>query len=156
MTPVNPPPPKPPPPPPHKNKIGKNKKKINLIDWSEIIMVSVCLIFAVIMSLYHISYNNYLGISERTWNVVWAVAQDGFSVALCIIISLLSVDIMKIVFRWVFIPYFLIKLIYDFSCFSGNYFLSKSTWVDIWSIVIVVIIMIGAVFCLIKLNSDAK
>jgi hypothetical protein len=154
--PVNPDPPKPPDKPHSKKKALEIKhiKKLKKIEWTEIIMVSVCLLFAVIMSLYHISYGGYLGISERTWNVIWAIAQDSFSVALCLIISLLSVDMMRLVFRWVFIPYFLLKFIYDFSCFSGNYFLEKSTWVDIWSVVVVVIILIGAIFCLIKINSD--
>ncbi len=124
-------------------------KRVDLI---EAISVVICLSFAIMISLYHISYDGYMGLTERAWGAVWAVAENGFAMFVCFIVSIYSWGIMQKIFRYVMIPYFVLKLIYHFSCYSGIYLLSAKKWEYLWSYLAValLIITIGYCFYLIK------
>ena len=117
------------------------------IDFIELIAVVSCLIFAAVISLYHLSYDGYCGLSETQWGTVWAISENGFSLVLCVFLSILSYGIMKILFKWVFIPYFILKLIYHFSCYSGIILLKKETWSVIWSVMLVILLAFGLFYC---------
>lgn len=120
-------------------------KKYDLI---EIYSVAICLLFAIAISLYHISFDGYLGLSETNWNVVYTICNNGFSIALCNIIILYGSSLMRKIMLIVFIPYFVVRLIYHFSCYSGVYLLAKGTWENIWSVILVILILMGLVYCL--------
>ncbi len=120
-------------------------KRVNLI---EIVPVALCLLFAVAISLYHVSFEGYLGLSERTWGTVWAIAENGFSLLLCGIVIINTYGVMKIVFKWVFVPYFVLKLIYHISCYSGIYLFSVDTWEVIWGYVLAILFVVSLIYTL--------
>lgn len=107
------------------------------------------MLFAIAISLYHVSFEGYLGLSDKAWGSVWAISENGFSLMLCWMISMYSIGLIKNIFRWVFMPYFALKLIYHFSCFSGIYLLAKESWRDIWSVMCVCLLIVSIVYCLI-------
>jgi hypothetical protein len=105
--------------------------------------VIICLLFAIVISFYHLSYDGYLGLNDSQWGSIWAIAENGFSLTICILISLLSKGILKSIFKYLFIPYFIIKLVYHFSCYSGIYLFSKNYWEWIWSIICIVCFIVS-------------
>lgn len=124
-------------------------KKTDLI---EIIPVAVCLLFAIAISLYHVSYEGYLGLPLKFWRATWAISENGFALVLCFIISLNTIGVMQMIFRWVFMPYFILKLIYHLSCYSGVYLFSVDTWENIWSVILVMLFIVSLVYCLILIR----
>jgi hypothetical protein len=122
-------------------------KKLNMI---ELISYVISLLFALAISLYHVSYDGYLGLSESTWGSVWALSENGFSLTLCVIVFLFTFGILRSLFKYVFIPYFTLKLIYHISCYSGIYICSPDTWIYIWSSVCVLLFICGLTILLIK------
>ena len=117
-------------------------------DLTEFLITAICLMFAVIISLYHVSYNGFLGLSDKIWGSVWAISENGFMLTLSIIIILFNYGVIRTLFKYVFIPYFTIKLIYHFSCLSGVYLLAKGAWSNLWSIICVSLFILCLVMCL--------
>lgn len=126
-------------------------RKIDLI---EVYAVVACLLFAITISLYHVSFDGYLGLSERTWSVVWAVSENGFALILCHIVSIYLCGVVRKVFRYVLMPYFILKLIYHVSCYSGLYLMSKEAWEELWSYVLVVLIIVCLAYCINLIRKD--
>ena len=124
-------------------------KKIDLI---EIVPIVLCMAFAIVISLYHVSFEGYLGLSNKVWGSVWAIAENGFSLMLCWLVSVYSVDVIRIVFRWVFMPYFALKLIYHFSCYSDIYLLEEELWRNIWAVACICLLIVSIVYCLILIR----
>jgi hypothetical protein len=118
------------------------------IDLVELITVVTCLLFAVVISLYHVSSDGFMGLTSGQWGVVWAISENGLSLVMSFLISLLTVGIVKIMFKWLFVPYFALKLIYHISCYSGIYLLSKRSWEFVWSFIIVSFIVFAVGYCL--------
>lgn len=130
-------------------------KKIDVI---EVCSIVTCLMFVIAISLYHVSYDGYLGLKERTWSVVWAVSENGFALALCVIVGFHSYGVVRRMFRYVLIPYFVLKLAYHVSCYSGLYLMSKKEWEGLWSYMLVALIILCLAYCLnlIKKSHVAK
>jgi hypothetical protein len=63
---------------------------------------------------------------------------------------LFSFGFIQKLFRFVFVPYFGIKLIYQFSRLSGVYFCTPEKWEVIWSIICVIMFIFGLIIILIK------
>jgi hypothetical protein len=124
-------------------------KKTDLI---EIVPVAVCLLFAIAISLYHVSFEGYLGLSLKSWQSVWAVSENGFSLALCGLVLIYSTGVLNKLIKFVFIPYFALKLIYHFSCYSGVYLWSTGTWESIWSYVLVILFIVSLVYCFVLIR----
>lgn len=120
-------------------------------DWVELLIIVTCLIFTLAISLYHISFNGFLSLSESGWGTVWAISENGLSIIMSIIIAIYSYGSIKKLFKYLFIPYFSLKLIYHASCYSGLYLMSKNAWESFWSIVMIIMIIVG--FCLILIQS---
>ena len=106
------------------------------------------MLFVTAMSLYHISYSGYLGLSDKAWNTVWAIAENGFCLTLCFLAGQLIGGGLKLLFNWLFIPYFTLKLMYHVSCYSGWHLFEVETWGHIWSVVLVIMIIGSLIFCL--------
>ncbi len=138
--PVDPGPPTPPPPPG-----GGGGKSF---DWAEITPIAICMFFLAILSLYHISYEGYLGLSVKAWGFVWAVSENGLAITMTILLSILTVGIPKIFFRWVLVPYFILRLVYHITCYSGLYMWSEAIWANVWSIVLIIFILLALVYCI--------
>lgn len=113
----------------------------------EIVPVALCLIFAIVISLYHLSFDGYLGLSRESWNMVWSITENCFALTLCFLIGIYFSGALKILFRFVFIPYFIIKLAYHFSCLSGVYILPSNVWEVLWSITLVILFIVTLVYC---------
>ncbi len=120
------------------------------IDIVESVVIVICLIFIIAMSFYHISFNGYLGIGEKTWDVIWAFSENGLLLFMSYLISMLTAGVLRMFFQWIFIPYFSLKLIYHLSCYSGIYLFSPQVWGNIWSVVLVFIFLIFLILILIK------
>jgi hypothetical protein len=134
--PVDPgPPPKPPEP-------GGGKS----IDTTALILVAIGLFFLVALSMYNLSHEGYLRLSEKTWKGIWVFAENGILIFLCLLVSLLTYGTLKDIFRWVFIPYFIIRIAYYLSCYLG--FVTFSN--DAWSIILVAEIIVSLGIVLIK------
>ncbi|HUX57088.1 MAG TPA: hypothetical protein VMV77_08945 [Bacteroidales bacterium] len=119
-------------------------RKVNMIEMVEVVSI---LLFAIVISLYHISYEGYLGLSDKSWAVVWALSVNGLLLTFALIICSLTIGVLKMVCKWVLIPYFILKLIYHISCFAGIYLLSLETWSIIWSFALVGLIITGLIAC---------
>ncbi len=124
-------------------------KKTDLI---EIISVTLCLIFAIAISLYHVSFNGYLGLSDKFWGSLWAISENGFALTLSLIISFYFSGVMRVIFRYVFVPYFVLKLVYHFSCYSGIYLMNEKSWSNLWGVVLVILFIVGLGYCLILIH----
>jgi hypothetical protein len=120
----------------------------------ELIAIAGCLLFAVAISLYHLSYPGFLGLSCKAWNLVWAIAENGFSLLLCTITAWLTTGSMRFMFTWIAAAYFPIKILYHISCYSGVYLFSKEGWECIWSIEVVLLLLIGLICCAIYIKND--
>ena len=118
----------------------------------ELIAVMGCLLFAIAISSYHISFDGYLGIGERTWGLIWAIGENGFALSLCGLVLVYSVGWISRLMKFVFIPYFAFKLIYHISCYSGVYLFSPHTWETIWSYVLVLLFIVSISYCLILIR----
>jgi len=116
----------------------------------ETIAVVICLLFAIAISLYHVSYEGYLGLSNRFWGSLWAISENGLSLTLCFLVVIYSYGILQKLFTWLFIPYFSIKLIYHFSCYSKIYLINSEAWRYVWSIVLVALIISSLIYILTK------
>jgi len=120
----------------------------------ESIMVVLCIIFLIVISMFHLSDEGFMGLSYRTWKVIWAIAENGFALMMCGIVSLYSYGVLRTLFTWVFIPYFIIKLIYQFSCFSHIKIISAHSWENVWSLILVVLIISSLYYCAIKIKKQ--
>ena len=114
------------------------------LDLFEILVKVICLCFVLSMSLFHISYDGYLGMTQKTWNIIWAISIDGFTLTLIIIIANLTSDSLSSFFNQILIPYFVLKLVYDFSVFSSIYLISPERWEIIWSWILPVLIVLSS------------
>jgi hypothetical protein len=113
------------------------------------IAVVGCFIFATAISFYHKSYEGYLGLSVKEWNLIWSITENGFPVFLMILMSLL-VSMFKIEF-WLFALYFLLRMGYHISCYCGIYVMNKESWSEFWSIELQIFAFIITVCCAITL-----
>lgn len=123
---------------------------VKKIDMIEAIVTAICLLFAVAISLYHVSKDGKFGLSQEQWRVVWAISENGLLLTMSFVIGIFGPGILRNIFRFVFAPYFLIKLIYHFSCFSGIYIISGENWKLIWSSVCVLVIVVSLLILLIN------
>jgi len=127
-------------------------KKIDMI---EKIIVAICSFFIIALTLYHISYDGYLGVSEKTWGLIWSVSENGLLLTLSFVICIAFSGIIRTFFTYIFIPYFIIKLIYQISCYSGIYIVSKKTWDNIWSFFCILSLITGIIITLKQIRDVA-
>ena len=85
------------------------KRKMDLF---EVFIVLGCLIFTVVISLYHLSDEGYLGLSARFWKVEWSVSENGLLLFMTWIIASLTFGILRNTFLYILMPYFTLKIIY--------------------------------------------
>ena len=123
---------------------------MNRLEKIGLIAVVGCFIFATAMSLYHISYDGLLGITKESWNLVWAITENGFPIFLLIILSLL-ISKFKYIFR-LFAFYFIMRLGYHVCCYCSIYVMSEVSWIDFWSAELVIFSLIAAFSCLLTLK----
>jgi hypothetical protein len=129
-------------------------KKIDVIELSAVVL---SLLFAIVISLYHMSFNGFEGLSSDQWATVWAIAENSLSLLMVALISIFAgKGILRTMFSWVFIPYFITKLIYHYSIFSQTYMLSPKTWENIWSFTCVFLLGTGLFYCLNSIRKIRK
>ena len=96
------------------------------------ILVILCMAFVIVISQYHISFEGYRNLTQEQWHGIWAISENTLALIMCVIIVLNTTEIIKHLFGWFFIPYFIVKLIYQFSCLLGIYIFDPSIWQTIW------------------------
>lgn len=112
-----------------------------------LVVVALCLIFAITISLYHISYG-------ETLKKMWIFCDNGLPLVLSLYVSFLTRGFIKIFFRWVFPPYFVAKLVYHLSCVVGVYLMPQEAWEGLWSVFVVSLLVSGIIYCLILYKSQ--
>jgi hypothetical protein len=111
----------------------------------EIVIVTLCIVSSILLSFYHMSYDGYLGISGKTWDILWAISENALALISSIIIFLFTYGAIKKLFLF-FIPYFIVRLIYHISCYSGIYLFSRKKWELIWGGICAIIILLGLIY----------
>lgn len=114
----------------------------------ELIVVALCLAFAVIISLYHKSDR------EGSWSLIWAFSEDGLMLIMSLYIGYLTVGVTRMLFGLILPVYFATKLLYHFSCFAGVYVISPDAWQYVWSILLISILLSGIIYCLIYISHE--
>ena len=69
----------------------------------EVLLIALCLLFTLVISNYHLSWNGYLGLSQERWDTIWAIFENGFSLLLCLIIIIFSYGAIRKLFKFIFI-----------------------------------------------------
>ena len=120
---------------------------VKKIDWKEVIIIAPPIIFLIFITMYHLSYYEYMGFPQQTWKSVYAIANNGLFLSLCITIVVLIKAIknntlknyqrIENMFIIVFIPYFTLKIFYSITCYLDIYICSKEAWESIWSAILV-------------------
>lgn len=129
-------------------------KKIDVVEFSAVVL---SLLFAIIISLYHMSFNGFEGLTSEQWNTVWAIAENSLSLVMAALISIFAgKGIIRTMFSWIFIPYFITKLIYHYSVFTQTYLLPSKTWEDIWSFICVFLLSTGMFYCINSIRKSRK
>ena len=105
------------------------------------------LIFVVGLILYNLSFSGFLGLSVKSWTLIWAISENGIPICLCIALLLPITEITKSIAKYVLIPYFIIRLAYHVSCYLGIYFISRVAWSWIWGIELVIAGIFGLIIC---------
>jgi len=118
------------------------RSKTMKVDWFEALVEVVCILFLIAMSPFHISYDGYLGLTKTQWETIWAISINGFTLIILILVANLTAGQLSLFFKVVLIPYFCVKLVYDFSVFSGVYIISPQWWEDVWSSILPVLVVI--------------
>lgn len=118
-------------------------------DMIEAIAVTGILFFVILLCLYHVSFDGYLGLKESTWNVVWAVSENGLALFLCALTAYFTSGIVREIVIGILMPYFVLKIIYLTSCYSDWYLFSPASWQDIWSYFLVVFFILTLLYHLI-------
>jgi len=111
----------------------------------ELIVTGLLLLFAMAISSYHVSYDGFLGLNDKFWGSLWAISENGFSLFLCWLLMRSTFGMISKVMKFVFIPYFSVKLIYHFSCYSGAYLWSVQAWTWLWSAVLVLLFIVSII-----------
>jgi hypothetical protein len=124
--------------------------------WIEFGIIVSCIVFAIAISLFHLSSNGEDGLTPAKWGMIWTLSENGFAISLCLMISFLIDGLPKILFRWIFIPYFAIKLFYHISCYSGIYFLPVQLWSWIWTLELIILFVVGFILCIIYVIKEKK
>lgn len=120
---------------------------------TETIAVVFSLLFMIAISLYHVSYDGYLGLSQRFWESLWAISNNGIMLSMSFLVYLYSFGPLRSVMLFIFMPYFTLKLIYQFSVYSEIYIVSPSVWEKIWSFALVFIIIASLIITLTRIKN---
>lgn len=126
-------------------------------DALEIPVVVLLLLFIIVISLYHISYDGFEGLTSAEWNIVWAIAENSLTLIMSFLIRVFAGSgILRLMFSWIFIPYFIIKLFYHFTVFAEIHTLSKESWENIWSWICWVLLGSGLLYGLALIKKYKK
>jgi hypothetical protein len=113
---------------------------VKKIDWIEFFGAVAWLLSLTALSLYQMSDVGILKLSNEVRGSVWAFAENSLCLTLVILGILYFPGFLRLL-AWASAPYFLIKMVYHFSCYSGLYLLPKEKWQNLWAYI--------SVFCLI-------
>lgn len=112
----------------------------------ETVVIMICLLFVMAISLYHVSSDGYLGLSEKSWYYVWIISENGLLLTMSFLMLLYSTCVIRKMFSYLFIPYFSLKLIYHFTCIAGIYVLSPAVWESVWVIILILLVIAALIF----------
>lgn len=127
-----------------------DKRFIQKVDWFALRVIAIGCLLIITASLYHTSFNGYLKLSKESWDCIWAVSQEGLLIYSFSLVIILSYGKIKTFFKYVLIPYCILKVIYHLSCYAGIYLISIETWEDIFSYLCPVICLIGIILIVLK------
>jgi hypothetical protein len=127
------------------------------VDVVEISAVVLLLIFTIVIGQYHISYDRFRGLSYSEWNTVWAIAENFLTLIMSTLVSIYAGSgMLRLMFNYIFIPYFAVKLFYHFTMFAGIHTLSKESWENIWSWICWILLNTGLFYCLMLIKKYRK
>ncbi len=123
-------------------------------------VVGIWSLFAVMISLYHMSVPGWLQINNAGWDTIWASSETGLSLFLCVLILILLKErqldyksrynyrLTRRFFFIVVIPYYSIKFFYTLICYRGIYLFSSDHWKMIWGVICVLVLLASLIFYL--------
>jgi len=111
------------------------------IDWIETIGIIGSVILLVALSFYHVSWKQYLGIDQVTWNVIGAISGNLLYIVMALIIWAIGYSPVLSKFFLYINGYFLIKIFYHITCYLGIYVWSPQVWENTWSIIVIFYIL---------------
>jgi len=119
----------------------------------ETIAIVFSLLFMIAISLYHVSYDGYLGMSLKFWESVWVISNNGILLTMSFVTFLYSFGLLRSLILYVFMPYFVLKLVYQFSVYSEIYIFHPLVWEKIWSLALVLLIIASLIIILTKIKN---
>jgi hypothetical protein len=123
----------------------KSKK----IDWLELVIVILPILFIAIISFWHA-----FGIKGvQPWSAVYFLSNHLFIIYLAAIIYFTtgSVELQNIM-KYLVIPYFSVKIVYQLLIWIDVNIGSGELWEWIWGIIFVIVLLIGAIMLWSKLR----
>ena len=158
--PVDPGPPPPPPPPPGGGKPvdpgppppppGKYTTR-NIFTW--IIVISL---FEILLALYNLSSDKFLWLSAKAWDFIWVLAENGLAILMAVIIAQLTSGVFRKFILFTLVPYFTVRLVYHVTTYTGIYFMSPKDWSALWSVICVLVFLLGLNYCRIIIKNDGR
>jgi hypothetical protein len=93
-------------------------------------------------------------VNERQHHVLEKLGEIDVSISL--LISLLTEGFVKFLFRWIFVPYFVIKLFYHITCYTGIAFLPLNVWSWFWSLELIIFFITMFILCIVYIIKEKK
>jgi len=116
-----------------------NKIKKNMVENIALIMSGL---FIVAVSLYHISFEGFMGLTKKAWYCIWDLSETGLLLAMCLIITSSCTGFVKMLFGWPVMFYLIFRTFYYLSCHSGIYVMTTNNW----SLIILAPLIAGLIF----------
>jgi len=119
----------------------KTKKK-NKIDWIELVITLLPVLFIFIISIWHA-----FGIKgKQPWSAIYFLSNHLFIIYLSIIVYYTcSFITLRKLLKYVVIPYFAFKIIYQICIWSNLNIGTDSFWEYVWGSISVLIFLIGSI-----------
>jgi hypothetical protein len=111
-------------------------------DWIENLILILPVIFLAIISVWHA----FGKIGVQPWSAIYFLSNHLFVIYLASIIyfTVGIIELQKIM-KFLVIPYFVLKIIYQILIWVGVYMGSEKLWEHIWSLILVFIIFFAAI-----------
>jgi hypothetical protein len=100
---------------------------------SELILLEIGLFLMGAMGLYNLSFDGYMGFSTIQWSLIWSFLECGIAIYLCLLplIKVKFTGLFKFMLCAVFIPHFLIQLLYHICTYGQVYVMTRKSWDDL-------------------------
>lgn len=115
-------------------------KAMDRQELKERVMGVMVLISIIIMTLYHV----FATADNRIWSVVWSINENVMCVLFCWAILTFKKDgILRELFTWPLMSYFVLRGIYYVNCYWGVHIASDT----VWNSIMITPLILGIIYC---------